>query len=305
MIKRILALVVAIGMVGGAFAFRSSRNDEDAVGGGGSTEEVAGGIYCAAELGPVCAAVPGALVEATAVTADRITKARSTADAGVRVWVTAGPWADIVDAARTGKPQLFSPSRPLASTTLVSVTRKAASPAGCSVPLTWKCIGDAAQQPSFRLAGDPPSETGHLFIRAAALGGFLATSDYPINDLDEVAGAATWLDNVDGSLDRAPSFGAGSLGAFLATRGATAQAFITTDVAVKSSSNLPDFDVAAPTPAAVIGAFVAVADGARADVDEDRIREALTEAGWKAAAPPAEDGLPSPGVLVALRGRLG
>ncbi len=305
MIKRLLAFVVAIAMVGGAFAIRSSRDDADGDTGGRSTGEIAGGIYCAAELGPVCAAVPGAVVEPTTVTADRIAKARSAADAEVRAWVTAGPWADIVDAARVGKPQLFDASRPLASTTLVSITRKGAPPAGCVLPATWKCIGDAAQQPSFRLAGDPPSDIGHLFIRAAALGGFLATTDYPINDLDEVAGAATWLDNVDGSLDRAPSFGAGSLGAYLATRGATAQAFLTTDAAVKASGNLPDFDVAAPTPPTTIGAFVAVATGARAELDEARIREALTAAGWKAAAPPADDGLPSPGVLVALRGRLG
>lgn len=305
MIKRLLAFVVAIAMVGGAFAFRSSREDAGRAVDGGSTGEVAGGIYCAAELGPVCSAVPGAIVEPATVTADRIVKARSASDAEVRAWVTAGPWADIVDAARAGKPQLFAASRPLASTTLVSVTRKGAPPAGCAAPVTWKCIGDAAQQPSFRLAGDPPSDVGHLFIRAAALGGFLATTDYAINDLDEVAGAATWLDNVDGSLDRAPSFGAGSLGAFLATRGATAQAFLTTDAAVKAAGNLPDFEAAPPNPPAVVGAFVAVATGARAELDEARIREALTAAGWKAAAPPGDDGLPSPGVLVALRGRLG
>ena len=305
MIKRILALVVAVAMVGGAFAYRSSRDGGDAGGGGDSTDEVAGGIYCAAELGPVCDAIPGAKVQATTETFERLVTARSAADAGVRVWVTAGPWADIVDEARTGRPQLFSKSRPLASTPLVSVLRKGTLPSGCGATASWKCLGDLAQEASAGLGGDPPTDVGHLFIRAAALGGFLDKTNYAINDLDESSAAESWILNVDSSLDRGKSFQAGSLSDYLATRGVGARVFFTTEVAVKAVGPLPDFDVFTPTPAAIIGAFVAVADGGRADVDEDRIREALTKAGWKAAAPPAEDGLPSPGVLVALRGRLG
>jgi hypothetical protein len=60
-----------------------------------------------------------------------------------------------------------------------------------------------------------------------------------------------------------------------------------------------------PNPVATVPATLARLVGAADRVDEEAVREALEAAGWSVQPPPADDGLPSPGVLVALRGRLG
>lgn len=298
MAKRLLSLIAACALIGAAFAYRSSRGDAGTDRGGG------GEIVCAEELGPVCEAVPGALVEPAAETADRLLGARSARQAGVAGWITAGPWPDMVDASRAPRPPLFAEPRVLAGTPLVAVTRAGGVPAACGTQVSWRCLGDAAQDPSFRLAGDPSTEPAHLFVRAAAASGFVGDDDFAINDLDELPDAAGWLDSVDRSLDRAVTFGAPTLEAFLVARG-SAQVFLTTGAAFDRAGALPGFASHVPSPTAVLISVIAAPRGTTVDIDRRRITDALVTAGWKAPPFPPDEGLPSPGVLFALRGRLG
>lgn len=312
--SRLLAVVAAIAMIGGAFVYRygvpgGGDGGSDGTGSGNGGGVDAGAVICAAELGPdVCEAVGDDVTfEPAATTADRLVSAGSAAEAGIAVWIVPGPWSQMVDAARgTTRPALFAKPEVIASSPLVAVTKKAQPIATCAGAVTWRCLGDAAQDPAFRLAADPDTNTVGLLVRAAALGGFLGSADYASNDLDEVPDASNWLGNLDRSLDRAGSFGAGTVARFVAAP-AVAQGYVTTAAAAGLATSRPELVVSAPTPAAVVGVIIArpVRATGKGDVDVDGLRKALVAAGWKAEPPPGDDGLPSPGVLVALRGRVG
>lgn len=301
MAARLLAIVAAVGMIAGAFVYRYGMPDGDGSGRPG-TGASAGTIYCAQELGSaVCDAVPDAEVESTKRTADRLADARSASGAGVAAWIAPGPWAEIVEAELATKTSLLESSKVLATSPLVVVTRKAQPIESCPEDITWRCLGDAAQAVSFRLAADPDSTPAGLFTRAAALGGFVESPDYPINDLDEVPDASSWLDNLDRKLDRAGSFGAKSLDQFLIIPGTSG--YITTK-ATTGAAQTPEFVIKAPAPEALVQVTLARAKGSKVRIDERRLRKALESAGWSLDPPKADDGLPSPGVLAALRGRL-
>lgn len=302
MASRILAVIAAVAMIAGAYVYRYGAPGSDGGDAGGSGD-AAGAVVCASELGTVCDALDGATIEPATVTADRLAGARSVAEAGVAAWVSPGPWPAMVDAVRPSQPPLFGDGEVLGHAALVIATRVAQPIAGCPDAITWRCLGDAAQDPSFRLAADRDSTPSGLFARAAALGGFLGTTDYATNDLDEVPEASGWLANVDRTLDRAGSFGAGSLSQFVITPGA-AQGYITTSSNIGPAAARQDIALVAPTPPATVAVVVARATGVDVDIDERALRDALETNGWTVQPPPADDGLPSPGVLVALRGRV-
>lgn len=305
MIARILAIVGALGMIFGAYVFRYGMPGDGGDGdgsNGGSGDDRAGAVICARELGAVCDAIDGATVEPAAVTADRLVGAAANVD--VAAWITPGPWAEMVDTARGSRPPLFAGADTVASSPIVLVSRKAAPIAACASAVSWKCLGDAAQDGASRLAADPDTTPTGLFVRAAATGGFVGNADYATNDLDEVPGASDWLTNLDRTLDRAGSFGAGSLERYLAAP-ASAQGFLTTAAAARAAAGSPTFAVATPTPGARVDVLLSFRPDREGSVDLEALRDALREAGWDVQSPAGDDGLPSAGVLVALRGRLG
>jgi hypothetical protein len=304
-IARILAVVAALAMVFGAFVYRYG-----VPGGGGNGDTNGDGrsvgdrnIVCASELGDaVCAAVgDGVVVEPAAVTAKRLLAARGLGDAGVAGWVAPGPWPAMVDSGRelASKTPLFAIGGArvgLSSTALVAVARKGQLPAGCD-PTTWKCLGDAAQDPTFRVGADAISSATGVLVRAAALSGYFGRSDYATNDLDEDVGARPWLDNLNNRLAAAAGFGAGSLQSFVLQQG-SARVYLTTGA---NARDLVPFDVRTPTPAVrVVTAFTPTASGG-GRVDASALRRELRTAGWADVQPTSKDeGLPSPGVLLAL-----
>jgi hypothetical protein len=302
MASRVLAIVAAIGMIGGAYVFRyglPGDGQDDANGGGGAD---AGAVVCASELGPVCDAVNGATVEPAATTADRLIAAASARAAGIAAWVVAATWPQMVDDARAlgSRAPLFSDERvALASTPLVAVARRGQLPPACAAP-TWRCLGDAAQDPAFRIGADGRTTTFGLFGRAAALGGFFGNSDYATNDLDEQPEARTWIDNVERRLDAAPGFGARSLDTFVLQQG-SASVYLTSGAAAAGLAGNAQFEIAVPQePVTVVAVVASPADGATG-VDHDRLRDALETAGWSPArGNETTTGLPSPGVLLAL-----
>lgn len=298
MAARVLAVVAAVAMIVAAVAYRSSRDSSDTVSAGSPDVRVA--VVCASELGSVCDALAGATVEPAAVTADRLLDARSAAEGGVAAWLAPGPWAAMVEAGRaTGaRPKLFT-GRPeaLAHTDLVAVVRKGQLPPACAGAASWKCIGDAAQEPAFRIGGDPAGHAIGLFVRAAALSGFVGNTTFGSNEIEDAA--AGWLANVNTRLAAAPRLGAGSLQDFLLKPG-SASVYLTTGAAA-SAVPTATFEVVTPTPAARIEAVLVRTANADADVSVAEVTSALRQAKWDAGRLSGDDGLPSPGVLLALR----
>ncbi len=304
MAKRILALIAAVAMVAGALAYRSSRQP-DGDGGSGAGRSASGAIVCAEELGPVCDVLGGdVVIEPTAMTFSRLVLSRSAAEAGVAGWLVAGPWPAMVDDERSrsgSRPQMFGPnSRGLAAAPIVAVARKGQLPPPCAPEVTWKCLGDAAQQPAFRIGGDSARTPGGLFLRAAALSGFLGKSDFATNDLEEQPDARTWLENLNLRLLAAPGFGAGSLESFLLQQG-SASVFVTGGAGVGAIGGNVSVEVKTPTPIATIAVtYTPTTQGGRS-IDEKKVAGALGRAGWKVQPNAKTEGLPSPGVLLALR----
>ena len=305
---RLLAVLAAIGMIAGAFVYRygvpGGGSDGNGGAGGGDGDGGESAIVCAAELGAaVCDAIDGAVVEPAGETADRLIAARTTEESAIGGWVAPGPWPAMVDDARTraSRPKLFATSSTaLADAPIVAVIRKGQQPAGCAPEVTWKCLGDAAQAPTFRIGGDAPTTSTGLFLRAAAVSGFFGRTDWAINDLDEQPESRTWLDNLNQRLAQAPGFGAGSLESFRLQRG-SASVYVSGGAAANNQGGNVEFDVRTPTPAVTVAvAYTRAARNGR-DLDVGRLRDPLGQAGWQVRPNAKTEGLPSPGVLLALR----
>jgi hypothetical protein len=312
---RVLAVLAALAMIVGAFVYRYGSPFD---GGGGGTDGSSGGdgdaavVVCAQELGPdVCDAVDAdgveVVVEPASETAKRLIEARTAASAGVAGWLAPGPWAAMVNEGRKlgSKAVLFnSKGRNLAETPLVAVSRKGQVPPGCdAAAMSWRCIGDAGQQSAVRIGADPASSSSRLYLRAAALNGLFGNSTWATNDLDAPPEGTpdpnAWLGNLDRRFAEAAGFGARSLDSFVLQQG-SATHFLTTGAAAKGAP--PDrFDTRTPTPAATIAVtYTAAAQGGH-QIDIDAAAKALGAAGWTVQPDARTKGLPSPGVLLALR----
>jgi hypothetical protein len=315
-VARVLALLAAIAMIAGAFVYRyGSPFDGDGGGPSPGGDGEAAVVVCAAELGAeVCDAVDAdgrdVVVEPAATTADRLIAARGFADAKVAGWLAPGPWPAMVDEQRrlASRPVLFaSKGRSIAETPLVVVSRKGqnpAVPAGCDpAAVTWRCLGDAGQQPTLRIGADPASSSSRLFLRAAALNGLFGRSDWATNDLDAppegTPDPLAWLGNLDRRFSEAAGFGARSLDSFVLQQG-SASHFLTTGAEAKRAPG-DRFDTRTPAPAARIAAAYTAAARGGTQIGTDDVATKLGAAGWTVKPDAKTEGLPSPGVLLALR----
>lgn len=303
MAGRVLAVLAAIGMIGGAFVYRYGVPGGGGGSGGNGDGAAAGAIVCASELGPVCDAIEGAVVERAGETADRLIAARGAADADVAGWLAPGPWAAMVDEARAlaSKAALFEDEPTgLASTPIVAVARAGQIPPACSEGVTWRCLGDAAQGGDFRVGGDAAGTPGGLFLRAAALSGFFGGSDWAINDLDANPEGQTWFANLNTRLNAAAGFGASSLNRFVLVQG-SANVFLTLGSSAAALSDNPAFEIRTPAPKTTIAATYTAAARDGTGIDGDEVGDALGANGWTVQPNAKTEGLPSPGVLLALR----
>jgi hypothetical protein len=293
--------VVAVAMVVGAIQLRQ-RIDDGADGGNADdsaqTEADPAEIVCATEVAIVCDGV-GQTAAAPATAAQVIADPEN---APVGVWLTAGPWGEVVngEVGRRGGQPPFDEMRVVARSPLVAVlhtARAQALRARCP-QVTWRCLGDAATE--LRIGARPASESEGLLVRAAALGGFLENPDYVRNDIDERPEATAWLALLNQSIATAAQGGAPDYQRFLAARGAAAAVFLTTEA--NAGPPPPGFEVVVPQPRALMD--VAVASRRRAPKSfTDRV-STLFQAGWKRPNEPSvrgDDGLPSAGVLQALQ----
>lgn len=323
--SRVLALVVAVGLVLGALAVRNRGEDGTDVGpgtGGGDALTVS----CPTEWRALCGDV---LPDTDVVTAgaDAIA-AGLTSGEGTAVLPSA--WADVVDdaRARAGRDPLVR-SDVLATTPLVVVAfadRAAVLADACGVELSaldWACIGEHAGSRWEDLGGDvrwgtvvpghlaPTSATG-LVATAGVIGARTGTP-FSLNDLRDV-GFSSWFGRVERAVAsfRPPG---GSHMTAMVTRGPSAANVAMVTEAELATRGLDtafgSLVVAVPQPLHEV-ALVAVGTdrGLVEDVADAVSAEALVAAGWRTsdAAPagspisdlPPVTPTPSGGVLTAV-----
>jgi hypothetical protein len=185
-VSRILAVLVAIGMVAGAIYIRD-RIDDD--GGGGAGGNGGAQLVCDPVLEAACRAVSGdVVVEDAATTAERVIGADSFEGDG---WVTAGPWPAMVDELRetAGRTPLFGDGGRVVASARMAVVGPAETPG------PWRAVGDAVGGSDLRLGWrDPASGLGVLQVGAFAVG-FFDGPDFATNDFD--AAFRSYLEGIE------------------------------------------------------------------------------------------------------------
>lgn len=322
-VSRVLALVVAVGLVLGALAVRNRGDDGTEVVSGGGGELT---VSCPTEWRALCSdTLPGTDVRTAG--ADAIAAALTSGE-GTAVLPSA--WADVIDDARTraGRDPLVR-SDVLATTPLVVVAfadRAAVLAGACGVEVSavdWTCIGEHAGSRWEDLGGDVRWGTvvpGHLAPTSAT--GLVATAGvigartgipYSLNDLRDV-GFTSWFGRVERAVASFRPPGGSHLSAMV-TRGPSAANIAMVTEAELATRGLDTafgrLVVAVPQPLHEV-AIVAVGTdpGLVEDVTDAVSIEALADSGWRtSAAVPAGSPLsdlppvtptPSGGVLTAV-----
>lgn len=309
--RRILAVVVAIALIGGAYVYRT--RDGGSSDGGGRSSDGPLTLVCTTELAEICQAVE----DANSRVRTRVEPAWNTFDAQADatdidfdVWLAAGPWPQMLDGrlARTQKEPIFDEAVALASAPLVVVIyRDDLQRLPCAASLTWDCLGDSAASGALRLgAPDPGSNAAGTAVIAAATGGDVGDPEYARNDLQSEHEARVT------DLGRRLSANAGtSVETMLATPALLdARADVSPAIApvVAEAASRDRVQVVPPSPLATLVVTAGVVEGSRGEdllevLRSPRVTDALRDTGWEIGAAPSEDedGLPSPGVLEALR----
>ena len=336
MVARVLAILVAVGMVAGALVARSRLDESD------ERTSTTLRLVCATELEAVCEALAEnkdrnveTTVEPAATTADTLTKLAPGKRPPLDGWLVTAPWPAIVEDARerqaTGS--LLTAGPVLGRSPVVLAVRAERNPvlaAHCGGKPGWKCLGEAAGKPWSDLPngraewqrvkpGHPPASTaaGLTVLGGAAVEFFDGRTDLSSSDLMEDS-FQDWLDAIERAVpDRPrspfstmllrPTFDA--VGALEAEAGPLVQAAGGTKPVLIYPSPVVTADV-------VLAATGGRASGLLVDlVSSDRGLRALARSGWRVdgeklisgiptmTLPPTSN-LPEPGVLEALRTRV-
>jgi hypothetical protein len=247
-------------------------------------------VICATEVRAACEQLEGVRVvetEAPGVTYERLAAGEPL---GANGWLVSQPWPDMA--------QLRGTSTTLARSPLVVVTTTR-RPAGFDCPqATWDCVaGFAETSPNF--AYGTRDTTGGLLARAGIAGGLLGKQDFVRNDFDDRDDFRSRY----GALDSAVSDVTAGRSSDLATTIQTAVGTYAAVAVLDSSTDLARAGFEALTPTPEISADVVLA-GHPDRFDLDRISDALLATGWLRSGDktrPGPNGLPKPGVMVALR----
>ena len=305
--KRLLAFVLAAGLVVGAVFVRRAIDDRGQVGASGVPD-----VVCASEVQAACLRLASsgliriARIEAPGVTTDRLSSADGTL--GGDAWLVSGFWPQIVTGNRTraGLPPLDLTSSAVLGTQPARVflrpPRARATISRCS-PLTWKCLAPMAAQPWTAFGGQadwglvslavpPVDTTAGLVTVATAVGSAAGTDRYASNDI---------VDQVDEFLQRF-------------SRDATTMDDPVDSMVVKPGSvditaglkadaqGQPNGSVTTvwASPVATVGAVIA---GPTGGLETGAVRDALTSTGWEhpTATSGITTGLPRPDVMDAVR----
>jgi hypothetical protein len=333
--RRALAFLLAAGMIAGSLVVRARVDERSA------QKRTVLRLTCITELEDVCQGLADSrdnrvtvVVESAATTADRLTTARA---ADIDGWLVTPPWPDAVDEARqrAGLAKLFAPAgAPVARSPLVLVVQKPREDtlrASCGGEIGWKCVGDAAPKRWSDIRGsdtwglvkpwhpDPRQEAVGLLVAGQATAAYLGRTDVSTIDLDDGA-YLDWLSGLELAVRRTR----GSVTDMLAAPAqvdvvGTTEADAGPQIASAGAPVKPA--VLYPRPVATADLLLAPVAGSRVTSSLQRLisgdgRRALAKAGWRVSgedlAPgvvasvrlPAGNGLPPPGLLVALRSAL-
>jgi len=307
-VRRVLALVLAVGMVVGAVYLRRSLRDDNSGrsddGDSGSTSLV----YCSTELREVCeaATLDGQPLEGRSVeiedpgtTAARLSAQSSVRDVG---WLVPSVWTAVVAANRqaAGLSVLPTESKPLAEARLVAVARPDQArvlTAKCGKEWATSCVADAAGQQWSSIGGQPAwgpvkiglgprTTTGWLLAVTSAVTGRTGRADFATNDLDADDGFQSWFEQLTAVRPQRDP-----VGVLLTAPGTYGVAY---DLRTAESIGLASqrgVTLTAPQPPQT--AQVVLVGGR--DIDVAPLSEILQQQGWSAPAAAAQP--PNGGVL--------
>lgn len=297
---RVLALLAAIALIIGAIFVRRALDDD----GAGSTD---GGpttthVVCAEELRAACEdlgfgprftiQIEDALTTATALE-------QGSATGVLDIWAVPQPWPGIVDDARTraGLAPLFA-DEPVALASSPIVAVGAANLSTCD----WKCLGEKG----LKLGSRPLATSGlGVLTVGAAAAGYFGRADFARNDFDPafdrwLSGFATHIEATTDPVTKLLQ----SRAFFDVALSFEAEAAPIMDAATVDRTD--GLALLHPAPAATLDAVIVTVPSASTTEARDlasSLRNALTAAGWDDTST-ASNGLPSPGVLIALRDRV-
>ncbi len=327
-LKRLLALAVAVGLVAGAFALRDRIQGDDAPDRDGDIGGQALRLTCSPEVADACEAVAAdhdeiaVTVEPAGATAARLTATDVDAlDPGLDGWLVPAPWPQQVDEARAraGSAPLFADAGgpPLARSPLVLAVwddRAEVLGPACGGEITWRCLGDVAGRRWADLGGPPtwgPVKPGHdppdtsatgLDVVGQAVTSYFGRSDVSANDFADDAFRA-WFTQLE---DAVPTFSPAAGSAFeqlLIVGPAAFDAVGTTEAQAaplleRSPARSSALTLLYPSPVATADVVLGLPAGRRAAERLASIlrgpdgEAALAAGGWRVEGQPAAPGIP-------------
>jgi hypothetical protein len=205
--------------------------------------------------------------------------------------------------ARGGEPLARSPF-------VLAVWKNARSKLNCPDPVNLGCLGDAVITRGFRLGVSADDQAEGVLADAALGAGHIKNDNFASNDLNETD-LADWVTAVDVNSDRVGRNPGGRSFTELLTFGpAAADGFLSTEADIgpqyAGAPQRSRLDLVHVVPVANVDVILAVRPddrGNRLDdiVRGERLRELLRTSGWQLTGLTGSDGLPSAGVLQALR----
>jgi hypothetical protein len=321
--KRLAAIVLAIGMVFGSFALRNSLENST------QAQTATGGdspfrLNCSTELADICAELeqtePNLTVkiEEAGATAVRLTLLPDGTDPGFDAWLTVGPWAEIVKDNRSFTENagaiLGKASRALGSAPAQIVTSKSGESAleeACGGTITWKCLGENQSLPQPQSIGMASPNTGAgLAVLADATNSFFGNNGYSATDFEDAAFIG-WFEQLT-KKSRESNLGGQTVleRAVVATGTYTTVGALRSEVeSLKTSSGK---FTAIPTPnnapAQPVIALVRIVPAAELDAQDaldqlnsDALTQLLKDSNWNTTDPDPDSNMPDAGVLQVLR----
>ena len=332
--KRLLALVGAVVMIGGAVLVRGMLDDGggggNGGGGSGSGGDGATHLICATELADACAALAEEDddvtfdVEPAGDTAERLTDpAFDPEGSDIDGWLTLQPWPALVEdrVTRAQQPAVLGETSGVLATTRLALVGPAdridllASACGGEDETSWRCLGELADEPwsehggsasqgQIEVGHDDPTEqaTGLLVLGQAASDYFGAA--FASNDFEDPE-FRNWLEQLESADPNLP-LAVSALSVYEQLErlpNGSWDAVGTLDpAAVATTARTSDaFTVLYPSPMIRAEVVLAPIRGHEVDLSDEDLEAALESAGWTPGPAPADTPAgPSAGVYQAL-----
>jgi len=329
--KRVMALVVALAIIGAAFGIRTviDGGSDGSGGGGGGGSDKALSLLCSGELGVCDALAQGDLnIDVTVAPAGTSVGELTAGDLrslGYDGWITFGREAEIARDARdrAGLPlTLGRPTAPIARSPLVLAVWKDRGDvlaSRCAGTLDWRCIGDVAGASWAAIGGqsawgtvkpghaDPAVDGDGLLVIGQAASQFFGRSDLSRDDYTDDA-FLDWF----GRLERSIRFDPGSAFERMLVGGpaiydvvGTTEAEAAPLLANASADRRAQLHLLYPSPVASADVvYVPIAGAPGAGELGDILtggdgRAALARAGWRVDGEPRATGVPAKPALPA------